>query len=952
MSGAAVATRWRGAVVVAAVVMAEVAGAASGALEVRVSSSVAAGTTTVRIPAEPTVSVAPPLEGTAFAGEIVVRLRGLRVPRVARIEVTDPLVSEVRVQPDRRGGRVTVFVRRPVDYAIERGAAGVIVHVRPTTATPPEEREPVRRQAAMGGGAEQVTLDAESLAYDQPSDTVIARGGVTLTRGDVSLQADEVRYDRSEQRAAAAGRVTLVEPELTLLGEEAQIDLDEETGWITAGRAEFEDSRYLVDAERVEKRGGPHYHVRDGVFTTCRCGGLERPSWSLVCQETDLTLGSYGWVRGATFRVKDVPVLYLPYLVFPATTERETGLLLPRLGYSNRRGFQYEQPFFWAIDKSSDMTLALDLETQARVGAIAEYRYVWSRKASGIFAAAFFDESLRGADNQTETPAGVEATAPEQRFAFAGRHDQPAPFGSRFYLDLFAVSDDLFLREINNFSSSVEGDLRIRSTRFTRSRTGVLRTWDRSLVQLESTYYQDLVDPQELALQPIPRLDIEHGMPLLGNRLLGRIRGHVVDFLREDGYDGVRAELAPELFAPFNVGRWVSGSVRGVVREQVFSLDQRRRVALVIPDDEDVRSRFRVAGPQRLDRLDRYHDRPSAEVHAEIGTRLARTYDFDRFGVDRLRHTIEPTVKFLYVPPVGRQEARFRLPSCASLPEGRRAPGLTCNGQLFSAGYLFDEDDAINRRTFLSYGITTRLFARPVRPTPEASNGKAPVPEAPREVLRAEVLHGVDTSRTLTNGRRTSDLDLGLRFTPSASLGLAYRTTLDVETGGVLAQSIGLAVREPTDPTPWALGQSPSGLRIGYRFVDPDANSGLGLPESRLFRNRNSGLEEVSAAAYLRLGRYMGISLLARYDLADQFEGPHFLERSLVWRLLSRCNCWVLDVGVTDQYDTQEQIVRVQFTLVGLGAVGGRPTLRNYVGVGELGPVDAPVDDNLGGPWE
>ena len=64
------------------------------------------------------------------------------------------------------------------------------------------------------------------------------------------------------------------------------------------------------------------------------------------------------------------------------------------------------------------------------------------------------------------------------------------------------------------------------------------------------------------------------------------------------------------------------------------------------------------------------------------------------------------------------------------------------------------------------------------------------------------------------------------------------------------------------------------------------------------------------------------------------------------------CNCWVLDVGVTDRFDTDEQLVRVQFTLIGLGAVGGKPSLRNYVGVGDLGAVDNPVEEDLGGPWE
>jgi lipopolysaccharide assembly outer membrane protein LptD (OstA) len=956
MSGAAVATRWCGGVV-AAVLVARLAVAGSVPLEVRVSSSIAENTTTVRLAADPTARVEPPLTGSAFTGDIVLRLTGVRIPRVATIEVTDPLVSQVTLRPDDHGGRVVMFVRRPVTYAVERTAAGIVVRVRGTTPPPATEHEPARRQAAVRTrGAPEVTVDAESLAYDKHTDTITAHGSVTLTRGDTSLQADEVRYDRREQRATASGRVTLTDPELTLLGNEAELDLDDETGWVTAGQAEFKQSRYVVDAERVDKRGGPHYHVSDGVFTTCRCGGLDRPSWSLACQETDLSLGSYGWVRGATFRLKDIPVLYLPILVFPATTERQTGLLVPRFGYSNRRGFQWEQPFFWAIDKSSDATLAFDLETAARVGAIGEYRYVWSRKASGVFAGALFDESLRSQADAAKTPIGNLANVPTQRFALAGRHDQPGPLGSQAYVDLFAVSDDLFLREINNFSSSVEGDLRIRSTRFTRSRAGVLRTWDRSLVQLESTYYQDLIDPQELAIQSLPRLDVEHGMPLLGNTVLGRIRGQVADFVRDSGYDGVRAEVAPEVFAPFHLGPYLNGSVRGLVREQLYYLNDRSRVALAIPDDLDIRSRFLVAGPHQLAPLDRWHDRPSAEVNAEIGTRVARSFDFDHFGFDRLRHTIEPTVQFLYVPPVSQTTAQFRLPSCTDLypndPAKRElARGRTCAGRLFSEGYLFDEEDAINRRTFLSYGITTRLFGRRTTPAPSDPDGKTPIPEAPRELLRASVLHGVDTSRNLTNGRQTSDLDLALRFTPTSALGIAYRTTLSVDNGSVLGQWLGLSLREPADPT-WAVGQAPSGVRVGYRFVAAEANGGLGLPESRLFQNRNAGLEEVSGGAYLRLGRYMGIALLARYDLADAVAGPHFLERSLSWRILSRCNCWALDVGVTDRYDTNEKAIRVQFTLVGLGAIGRRPTLHNYVGVGALTPIDEAVDENVGGPWQ
>jgi hypothetical protein len=482
----------------------------------------------------------------------------------------------------------------------------------------------------------------------------------------------------------------------------------------------------------------------------------------------------------------------------------------------------------------------------------------------------------------------------------------------------------------------------------------VIKTWRGGLARLEGAYYQDLIDPQELTLQPVPELELDHSVPLFDGRVVGRLGGHAVDYQREDGFDGVRAEVAPELFVPLRVGSVAFGSVRGLLREQAYYLTDDRQVALVLPDDSDIRSRFRPVGESRLRPLDRTHTQESAEVQARLATRVARVYDVNRFGMDRLRHTIEPEVGFLYVPHVSRPTERFRLPSCASLPEPRRRRGVTCNGLLSSEPYLFDERDAINRRSFLSYGLSTRLYGRLPNPLAAASGDGEPVRTAPRELVRAQVLHGWDASRELVDGRQTSDVDLGIRLTPSSLLGLGYDATVSAGNQEVLGQSVGAVLREPWSPPPDLAGlQVPSSLRASYRFVAADVNSGLSEEDALLFRNRNGGVEEVAGGVYLRLGNYMGMSFLARYDLTDEVDDPHFLERSAIFRLLSRCNCWVLDVGVTDRFDTNETAVRVQFTLVGLGAFGDRPGLRNYVGMAGIGggadELDAP---DVGALWQ
>ena len=87
-----------------------------------------------------------------------------------------------------------------------------------------------------------------------------------------------------------------------------------------------------------------------------------------------LHVGEKGVARNAHFDVLGYPVVPLPYALFPADSTRQSGFLSPRMGYSGLRGAQYLQPYYWAINKSSDATAALDVETSSASGCSSEYR--------------------------------------------------------------------------------------------------------------------------------------------------------------------------------------------------------------------------------------------------------------------------------------------------------------------------------------------------------------------------------------------------------------------------------------------------------------------------------------------------------------------------------------------------------------------------------------------------
>jgi LPS-assembly protein len=70
-----------------------------------------------------------------------------------------------------------------------------------------------------------------------------------------------------------------------------------------------------------------------------------------------------------------LPVIYTPYFATPdPTVKRRSGLLIPTFGGSGNLGFQYRQPYFWAIGPDKDATITPIINTKAPPVLAGEYR--------------------------------------------------------------------------------------------------------------------------------------------------------------------------------------------------------------------------------------------------------------------------------------------------------------------------------------------------------------------------------------------------------------------------------------------------------------------------------------------------------------------------------------------------------------------------------------------------
>ncbi len=126
--------------------------------------------------------------------------------------------------------------------------------------------------------------------------------------------------------------------------------------------------------ETIERTGPDTYKITRGGFTTCV---QPTPRWEAVTSTATMRVDRYAVLRNAVLKVKNVPLLYLPVMYYPIPRDdRATGFLMPLWGNSDYRGQSVSNAFFWAIDRSQDMTFVHDWMPSAGQGYGTEYRMI------------------------------------------------------------------------------------------------------------------------------------------------------------------------------------------------------------------------------------------------------------------------------------------------------------------------------------------------------------------------------------------------------------------------------------------------------------------------------------------------------------------------------------------------------------------------------------------------
>src|SRR5690606_36536325 len=118
------------------------------------------------------------------------------------------------------------------------------------------------------------------------------------------------------------------------------------------------------------------------LFTTCP---VSDNSWALHASEINIEADEgWGEARHAVFKIKDIPVLYLPYLTFPVNEQRRSGLLLPKFGSSQKSGLDVELPYYFNLAENYDLTLTPRYMSKRGSQLKSDFRYLTEQHQGNV----------------------------------------------------------------------------------------------------------------------------------------------------------------------------------------------------------------------------------------------------------------------------------------------------------------------------------------------------------------------------------------------------------------------------------------------------------------------------------------------------------------------------------------------------------------------------------------
>lgn len=460
---------------------------------------------------------------------------------------------------------------------------------------------------------ENIRIKADSMDHGQSDGLYKAKGNVVVTWQGMNLAADQVTYDSNSHLLHADGNVTVSKGKDVLKGESLTLNLENNQVEMDKASLAMPETNLTFSGEKIIRLNESEFQISSTELTTC---DLPDPSWKFGADTLKVNVLGYATGRNVVFYIKDVPVLYLPWIAFPVVREKKSGLLIPKVGYSNTRGAQLDIPAYWVISPSQDLLFDLDLLSKRGIGTGLDYRYIRTRGSEGHLGGYQIYDILKD----------------RWRWQIDQNHKEILSRDANLRMDINLASDRSFLGDFGEKS----GEYNRQSSDTT---INALKTWQHYALSSYIRYSEDLYAADNRAtVQTLPAVELAGvRQSIFKTPLFFDIDASIANLDRESPPSGQRLHLFPRVTFQPSLSGYLQASIFAGAHVRGYTTDKRTAGSGVKSSDGDL----------------------APEVGVRLSTSLARGFDVESASLKKVRHEIIPEVSYSYIPERPQQRLPF-----------------------------------------------------------------------------------------------------------------------------------------------------------------------------------------------------------------------------------------------------------------------------------------------------
>ncbi|MEL0103845.1 MAG: outer membrane protein assembly factor BamE, partial [Gammaproteobacteria bacterium] len=175
--------------------------------------------------------------------------------------------------------------------------------------------------------ADESTLEIRADNQSQEGAIFTAEGNAEAERQNDMLKADKITYDTSSKKVSALGEVKYFSDEISIYSKSAEYEGNKSD--IGFSQAKYFRASGIGSgvSDKITFKSNKDVFLKNATYTSCN---IDDPDWQLTSTSTTLYNSTErGHSYNMILKYKNIPIFYTPFISYPLTDKRQSGILTP-----------------------------------------------------------------------------------------------------------------------------------------------------------------------------------------------------------------------------------------------------------------------------------------------------------------------------------------------------------------------------------------------------------------------------------------------------------------------------------------------------------------------------------------------------------------------------------------------------------------------------------------------